>query len=733
VVQSAATTNITDTGVASAQSGSADAGVTGAQPVVVASPAPATGPSSGPAVSTGLTTSPSVGNQFQVSRVVPGGTTSSDPVNITQTQLATVFTGGSGVAASGAGCGGPACATSSAAAPSGATATQPTQAVSGPGIAQGLVADNTVTTQATASVSVAGRNFALIQVVMDAVTRIANWGSASAVSGAASSSSGPASGPAHGSAVSGSPAASGATQALGAQVHNQIDLSSSTNVRVTGDNHNPINVVLNLAASLLNLGIGVARSGDAQTSATSSQASGVASATSGSAAATGLAVQNAVNLQADASIQVDGDNYAPISIAIHFDTAVDNRGWAQASTGAAQAGATPAPPSNGGAGSGHTTARSGPATVIGDMVKVNAVSVQSANANGVSKAGQTPDSQASASAAAVPAGATTAAPQKQSPPDPAAPSSTPSGAHATSGAALASGIETSANVLNIQTSACTTPATGCAAANSSSVVVQVEPAASADPPLPTIPGQPGQPGSGNSSTGSGAKATSGLDRSDAPASPSGPAALVNPFADVVARRLPPLPKQPPRVASGVIVGQDPWSLPPAAPDQLPALPASFSEPDAGMSVAVTTTSAPGTGAPPISPSDRGRTEWATSPSTQGATETQPAPPPMADVNPWTVLPEAQRPAMPAQIGRPVSTQPMPVSAQPVAAELATAALPQVSESPQPAAATPLDPFVFGIGATAGIGLVLASAASTPRARRWLARQLRRWLALLRFF
>src|SRR6202011_226163 len=97
----------------------------------------------------------------------------------------------------------------------------------------------------------------------------------------------------------------------------------------------------------------------------------------------------------------------------------------RASTGAAQARGAPtnsqvasqtsSASSKGSAGPGRIAARSGTATVIGDNVKVTAVSLQSANANGVT-AGQTPDPQASAAAASMWADASKAAPQAPSGP-----------------------------------------------------------------------------------------------------------------------------------------------------------------------------------------------------------------------------------------------------------------------------------------------------------------------------
>ena len=187
-------------------------------------------------------------------------------------------------------------------------------------------------------------------------------------------------------------------------------------------------------------------------------------ATSGSASATGLQVQNAVNLKAWASVIVDGDNYAPIFIRIIFITAVDNRGWAQASTGAVQtagqlSGTSAATPSsNGASGSaaGPNAGRSGPATAVNDSVKVTAISHQSANANGVG-VNQTadPSTMATAAVTTVPGGANSS--NSQWPYGPLDPSEPPSGAWATSGAARAAGMQATVDARNLQIAACTTP------------------------------------------------------------------------------------------------------------------------------------------------------------------------------------------------------------------------------------------------------------------------------------
>src|SRR4029453_13131821 len=101
--------------------------------------------------------------------------------------------------------------------------------------------------------------------------------------------------------------------ATGAQIQNNVDLHASAAVHVLGDNHDPINIVLNLAANLVNWGAGFATSGDAQ------GGGGGGAASSGATSATGLQVFNLVNMWADASVDIEGNNYAPITVYIRFN------------------------------------------------------------------------------------------------------------------------------------------------------------------------------------------------------------------------------------------------------------------------------------------------------------------------------------------------------------------------------------------------------------------------------
>ncbi len=76
-----------------------------------------------------------------------------------------------------------------------------TQATTGAATAQGLEAQNGVTTSATANVRVGGNNYGAIQVVVDTVTNIVNVGQAIAGSGTAGAQGGQATTELQGSSV----------------------------------------------------------------------------------------------------------------------------------------------------------------------------------------------------------------------------------------------------------------------------------------------------------------------------------------------------------------------------------------------------------------------------------------------------------------------------------------------------------------------------------------------------
>ena len=187
------------------------------------------------------------------------------------------------------------------------------QATSGPSSAIGLAVQNTVTSNARVSVQVGGQNFAPIQVIVDSVARILNLGVAPPTTG--DTTEGPA-----------------ATPATGSRIQNTVSLRSTAAVHVVGDNHNPIDIVLNLVANLVNTGVGLAQSGDGQASAAGG------SATGGTATASGLQATNLVNMFASAAVDIDGNNYAPIFVHIFFASIIDNQGSAGSSGGNLAAG-----------------------------------------------------------------------------------------------------------------------------------------------------------------------------------------------------------------------------------------------------------------------------------------------------------------------------------------------------------------------------------------------------------
>ncbi|MGI5837385.1 MAG: hypothetical protein ACOX87_12985 [Chloroflexota bacterium] len=287
-------------------------------------------------------------------------------------------------------------------------------ASSGSADATGLVAQNVVNTSADVNVKIGGENHGLIQVVIESITEIFNFGWASALTGNATASN-------DGAASSGSDASStttvassGDVQATGAEIDNNVDLSSSASVKVEGDNYNPINIFINLFARITNVAVGMATSGNAEATADDNSddpSSGVWAATSGSADAVGLDVQNQVNMAAQAAVDIEGSNYADIIIHVRFHTIIENIGAAFASSGLAKVfggsgeadavGGESAPPSNedGDSGTGSSEsdgsgepndsgsmaessiARGGDATAFGHTSSVQIASAQHAVSN----------------------------------------------------------------------------------------------------------------------------------------------------------------------------------------------------------------------------------------------------------------------------------------------------------------------------------------------------------------
>jgi hypothetical protein len=322
---------------------------------------------------------------------LPGGPASAGtPVSVLVDQTAMVSTtgyagAGSAGACAGAGCSGAAAGTAagttapagtaSGAAPSTVSVTNQsvTQAGSGDAQAQGLNAQNTVNTSVNADVRVGGSNYGVINVVVETVTNVVNWGKAVAGTGTASATGGAAStdmqGQSGGSGAAGTQtnatqakATSGNVDATGGKVTNQVDLTSDTTVRVAGDNYSPIEIVVKMTVDLYNAAIGRVVSGDARANGQAATVAGsgagggavtnssTTQAVSGTAKATGLDVQNTVNLAANVLVDIAGNNYGRITIRLLLITNIYNEGQAEAFSGNATAIGAPATTSLSGAG-----------------------------------------------------------------------------------------------------------------------------------------------------------------------------------------------------------------------------------------------------------------------------------------------------------------------------------------------------------------------------------------------
>jgi hypothetical protein len=610
------------------------------------------------------------------------------------------------------------------------------------------VANTTVTTDAAVSVSVVGRNFAPIRVLIEAFTSIANWGSASSTSGSATAGGEPAGGSVGVNTLSGGPASSGDAQATGAQVRTQTNLASSASVRVLGDNHSPINIILTLAANFLNWGIGDASSGSAQSDGGADQTAGALRAWSGTARATGLQVENNINLKADASVAIGGDNYAPLFIWIRFNSAVDDRGWAKASTGSVQTGGTA---SGSGSGPAKSTAasQSGPAKSIGDTLRVTATSQQSANANGIGNTRATNPSVQSAAALTVTSSGA-ARPSSGGLPTTHRSLDLPGASVAASGPALSGGMDATVDEQNSQTSACAALESVCISANAAGLFVVAEPASPVEPAVPALPSAAGgggpHPGGGAGATGGtggagGVGGTSGTGGSNASqpsagstgsshhnnltaGSPTGITVGVDPWTDFPVRRLPPLPKQTARAASGLTVSQDLWAtspgtelLPPPAPR--PARTTELADAQPPETAGVRTTAlVPGAVVP----------GGQTGPAAPVGVEVPKVEPPLAfvDVAPWAMWPLPIGVPTPAQAERATPTEVPTSSTELLPADQAIAELspPEPAQQAANVATTVPSPLVpFLLWSTAFLGFV---AANTRRGRAWQTRLWRRW-------
>ncbi|MBV9356820.1 MAG: hypothetical protein JO023_15005 [Chloroflexi bacterium] len=470
-VSSSNTVNITNQGQANAQSGDAWAVNGGSVPSMALTQTVAAGssPTSSAVSATALANQAGVSNANAANLTTGAGSPSNTTaLNVGQSETVTGTSAGTATVTSGAACGAVACAAAGSGAGTTVAAAGSTAAVSGSAQAQGVIANNTVNTNAQARVQVAGQNFSPIQIVINSVTNIVNAGSASAGTGSAIAGGGSTS-----TSGAGGNASSGNIQVTGADVNNQINLSSSAAVHVAGDNYNPINVVLNFIVSLVNQGSADGQSGDAQSG---QNGSGNASAQSGSVNALGLRAINLVNLWASASVDIDGNNYAPIYVYIGFDTTIYNVGTARAMSGNVRAG-TPSTNSGSSGGSNNGSSKgsngasggsfsggsakvqsgamSGNATAMSHRLSLSTTAVQLGDANG----------------SGVLNAFAQMAPQAGLPPLPPSPllAGLPPlqpGVLAVTGNSLATGINDSTNVLSVQTAVCESPEQPCQASNS---------------------------------------------------------------------------------------------------------------------------------------------------------------------------------------------------------------------------------------------------------------------------
>jgi hypothetical protein len=337
-----------------------------------------------------------------------------------------------------------------------------------------VVAQNNVETNANVAVKVGGQNFAPITVVINSIAQIFNWGVASATSGDAVANGSPTS-----SGSAGATAASGSSQANGAQVANSVDLRSSAAVHVTGNNYSPINILLNMAANLVNWGVATATSGDALASG-----SGGGSASSGAASATGLRAVNLVSMWADASVDIEGNNYAPIFILINFNTNVANVGYAGATSGnvasgqssstvagasgSGSSGASGASGSSSSSGGTSSSARGGDAVAVSNSVDVASASNQIATANGGKSITTTAVAQMLRD---LPSGTWTPF-VRQNMPDTVTPAVV-AGMSSASGSSTAVGLQSSIVTTNGQIAACGDPGRSCTAANSNNLSIRM--------------------------------------------------------------------------------------------------------------------------------------------------------------------------------------------------------------------------------------------------------------------
>jgi hypothetical protein len=200
---------------------------------------------------------------------------------------------------------------------------------------------------ADVAVRVAGDNHGLIELVIEAAAHIRNVAGAAAASGAA----------ALGLHADGLPTAPAAV--VGAVVRNVVRFASSLTVSVIGDNHAPIDILVDLASSIFNWGKAEANSAER-------------------ASALGLDSRSLVDLTSFVRIDIQGSNYAPIRIRVRLGADIWNEGYAYAIGGDTLiSGPTP-----GSALGSDSAVRSGDASCVGASSLVSVTNLQLGVARG---------------------------------------------------------------------------------------------------------------------------------------------------------------------------------------------------------------------------------------------------------------------------------------------------------------------------------------------------------------
>jgi hypothetical protein len=475
---------VANRGASDAQSGAAwavAAGAVGSPSGVTAPIVAGAAPTSNSATATGLQAQNTFSSSTSTTAISAGGAANTAPITIDPgQQLVSVANRGTATATSGAACAAAAACSSATTGTTGLAGAS--QSASGAADARGLEARNQVTTDATVVVRVRGQNFAPISVLIDSIAQIFNLGVGQSTSGDSTTSGW---GVSSASLANQASASSGSALAAGAVVQNRIDMRSSADVQVEGDNYSPITVVLDMAANLVNWGIGLARSGDAQAGSGASPTG--QSATSGAASARGLQVFNLVSMWADATVDVEGDNYAPITVDVHFRSNIDNRGLAVAQSGNVAAGssasaspvqlpadrsassaAASSAVSAGGSNQARTSAIGGNALAISNSASSSISSDQLASANGGNAISGTTITNLLRSVPSSNWNPTTDANLA-----PTLPLDAQDGLNSRSGSSTAVGLHSDLSQSNAQLVACTNPQIGCTAQNSANLSASV--------------------------------------------------------------------------------------------------------------------------------------------------------------------------------------------------------------------------------------------------------------------